>query len=61
MNYTAKSLEDIAEMFEGMAANVLNSPLQNTKISKAKVEAMNYVWKEAARILRETKLEVEHG
>lgn len=56
MTYTAKSLEEIAEMFEQFSANVRNSPLQNTKRVKELLDREAYVWAEAARILRETKL-----
>jgi len=57
ISYYAKSLEDIAEMFDTFAENVKNSPLQNTNAKIAACAREAYVWKHAAQILRDTKLE----
>ncbi len=56
ITYHAKSLEDIAEMFEQFAENVKSSPLQNTNAQKAACAREVYVWKHAAQVLRETKI-----
>ena len=56
--YHAKSLEDIAKMFDdlGNGAVKLASKVGRTKVDQARASGECYAWITAAQILRQTKL-----
>ena len=58
--YTAASLEDIAARFEQFAADQIACiRWQGTKAGKTECTTKAAVWRDAASILRNTKLEAE--
>lgn len=60
MNYTAKNLEDIAKVFSGFAENCdKRSDKAGSKLEQITRKTEAQVWREAAYILRNTKMEAE--
>lgn len=59
MSYTAKSLEDIAQVFDLRAwqASAFSDRLHKTKRDKMLAERESQTWTRAAQVLRETTLE----
>jgi hypothetical protein len=57
--YRATDLEDIAKMFDRHAAAAAVNTQYRTKKGKELAKRESFVWTEAARILRQTKLEAD--